>query len=158
MIDPAARDRRLEELLRKYHGSRANRVLVFALYKKEAARLEVLLQRRGWKVGLLAQGRTASTMSLATPWRSWLAVMLSSTLTGAPDMGGLQHRLRLSTLGRSCFALRMSEMPNLAAIPVPKIAHKREDSQVQIRTKASTQGHHTGICSDSGVDFWAFTC
>ena len=54
MIDPAARDRRLEELLHKYHSSRTNRVLVFALYKKEAARLETALQRRGWKVGLLA--------------------------------------------------------------------------------------------------------
>ena len=52
MIDPAARDRRLEELLHKYHSSRTNRVLVFALYKKEAARLETTLQRRGWKVGL----------------------------------------------------------------------------------------------------------
>ena len=56
VIDPAARDRRLEELLRQYHSSRANRVLVFALYKKEAARLETALQRRGWKVGLPGWG------------------------------------------------------------------------------------------------------
>ncbi|CAL8460624.1 g153 [Coccomyxa elongata] len=50
VIDPAARDRRLEELLRKYHASRKNRVLVFVLYKKEAARVEAQLSKRGWNV------------------------------------------------------------------------------------------------------------
>ncbi len=50
VIDPAARDRRLEELLRKYHASRKNRVLVFVLYKKEAARVEGQLSKRGWNV------------------------------------------------------------------------------------------------------------
>ena len=56
VIEPAARDKRLEALLAKYHGSRANRVLIFALYKKEAARLEALLQRRGWKARHTAPG------------------------------------------------------------------------------------------------------
>lgn len=50
VIDPAARDRRLEELLRKYHASRKNRILVFVLYKKEAARVESQLSKRGWNV------------------------------------------------------------------------------------------------------------
>lgn len=40
MIDPRQRDRRLLELLQKYHGpKRANRIIVFVLYKKEAARV-----------------------------------------------------------------------------------------------------------------------
>ena len=51
MLDPAVRDGRLDELLRKYHASRKNRVLVFVLYKKEASRVEAMLARRGWKVG-----------------------------------------------------------------------------------------------------------
>merc|ERR1739844_574056 len=33
----------------KYHSTRKNRVLIFVLYKKEAARLESNLQRQGWK-------------------------------------------------------------------------------------------------------------
>jgi len=37
-------------LLKKYHKTRKNRVLVFALYKKEAVRLENFLQRRGYNV------------------------------------------------------------------------------------------------------------
>ncbi len=41
IIDPRQRDRRLQELLKKYHGAkRQNRVIVFVLYKKEAARVE----------------------------------------------------------------------------------------------------------------------
>lgn len=39
----------LDSLLRKYHKSRMNRVIIFVLYKKEAARLESQLQNRGWK-------------------------------------------------------------------------------------------------------------
>ena len=50
VIDPEAREKRLLELLKKYHGSRKNRVLVFVLYKKEASRVEEKLQRAGWKV------------------------------------------------------------------------------------------------------------
>ena len=54
VIDPMARQDRLDALLKKYHASRKNRVLVFVLYKKEASRIETFLQRRGWKVGLMA--------------------------------------------------------------------------------------------------------
>ena len=50
VLDPAVRDRRLDELLRKYHASRKNRILVFVLYKKEASRVEAMLTKRGWKV------------------------------------------------------------------------------------------------------------
>ena len=50
VIEPEAREKRLLELLKKYHGSRKNRVLVFVLYKKEASRVEEKLQRAGWKV------------------------------------------------------------------------------------------------------------
>ena len=49
VIRQDARDKRLQELLHKYHGSRKNRVLVFVLYKKEATRVEAQLSRAGWK-------------------------------------------------------------------------------------------------------------
>lgn len=54
VIDPAARDARLLELLQQYHGAkgRKNRVIIFVLYKKEAPRVEQLLTRKGWKVGV----------------------------------------------------------------------------------------------------------
>lgn len=48
VIEDRARDARLRDLLKKYHGKRNNRVLVFALYKKEAQRLEYNLRRDGW--------------------------------------------------------------------------------------------------------------
>jgi ATP-dependent RNA helicase DBP3 len=48
--DPRQKERRLTELLGKYHKSRKNRVLVFVLYKKEATRIESYLQRQGYKV------------------------------------------------------------------------------------------------------------
>ncbi|CAM6098389.1 unnamed protein product [Calypogeia fissa] len=49
VVDDKDKSRRLESLLQKYHKSRTNRVIVFVLYKKEAARVESLLQSRGWK-------------------------------------------------------------------------------------------------------------
>ncbi len=50
MIDPHARDERLLQLLTKYHSSRKNKLIIFVLYKKEAPRVESLLNRKGWKV------------------------------------------------------------------------------------------------------------
>lgn len=49
VIEDRARDDRVKQLLKKFHGKRDNRVLVFALYKKEAARLERMLSQNGWK-------------------------------------------------------------------------------------------------------------
>ena len=50
VIEDRQRDRRLREVLQQLHGQdRQDRVLVFALYKKEAERLENALRRDGWK-------------------------------------------------------------------------------------------------------------
>jgi len=46
VIDMDAREKRLFELLQQYHAPKKEKVLVFALYKKEAARLENIIQRR----------------------------------------------------------------------------------------------------------------
>ncbi|KAJ2610032.1 RNA-dependent ATPase [Coemansia sp. RSA 1365] len=48
VIDGKQKNFRLLELLKSYHKSRKNRVLVFALYKKEAGRLEEMLKRKGY--------------------------------------------------------------------------------------------------------------
>ncbi|XP_024538089.1 DEAD-box ATP-dependent RNA helicase 5 [Selaginella moellendorffii] len=50
VLDDKSRDRRLQELLRLYHKTKRNRVLVFVLYKKEAVRVENFLQKQGWNV------------------------------------------------------------------------------------------------------------
>jgi ATP-dependent RNA helicase DBP3 len=52
VLDPREKESRLIELLKEYHD-RKNRILIFALYKKEAARLEGLLKRSGYKVGAI---------------------------------------------------------------------------------------------------------
>ena len=49
VIEDRARDQRLREILNKYRGKR-DRILVFALYKKEAERLESSLKREGFDV------------------------------------------------------------------------------------------------------------
>ncbi|CAA7411009.1 unnamed protein product [Spirodela intermedia] len=68
VLDDQSRDKRLVSLLEKYHTSKSNRVLVFVLYKKEAARVETMLQRRGWKVvsvhGDKAQNARTEALSL----------------------------------------------------------------------------------------------
>lgn len=50
VIDSEARDSRLLDLLKQYHSSRKNKVLVFVLYKKEATRVEGFLKKKGWNV------------------------------------------------------------------------------------------------------------
>ena len=44
------KDAKLKGLLEKYHKSRKNRILIFVLYKKEAADLQVRLQGKGYNV------------------------------------------------------------------------------------------------------------
>ncbi|XP_049933276.1 DEAD-box ATP-dependent RNA helicase 5 isoform X2 [Nymphaea colorata] len=66
VLDDRSRDARLVALLEKYHQSQ--RVLVFVLYKKEASRVEIMLQKRGWKVvsvhGDKAQAQRTNALSL----------------------------------------------------------------------------------------------
>ncbi|KAI8929907.1 P-loop containing nucleoside triphosphate hydrolase protein [Entophlyctis helioformis] len=53
VIDPYGKESRLMDLLRDYHKTRKNRILIFALYKKEASRLEMLIRKNGYKVGAI---------------------------------------------------------------------------------------------------------
>lgn len=48
VIEDRERERRLTKLLEKYHANGKDRVLIFVLYKKEAARIESNLKRSGW--------------------------------------------------------------------------------------------------------------
>jgi ATP-dependent RNA helicase DBP3 len=48
VCDPREKDQKLLQLLERYHSTRQNRVLVFALYKKEASRVHQMLLRKGY--------------------------------------------------------------------------------------------------------------
>ncbi|KAL7111881.1 hypothetical protein ACP275_05G117200 [Erythranthe tilingii] len=65
VLEDRARDERLQVLLEKYHKSR--KVLVFVLYKKEASRVENMLQRRGWKAVSISgdKAQTARNQALS---------------------------------------------------------------------------------------------
>jgi ATP-dependent RNA helicase DBP3 len=48
VIESFHRDTKLIQLLQEYHQSRKNKILIFVLYKKEASRLEIWLNKKGW--------------------------------------------------------------------------------------------------------------
>jgi ATP-dependent RNA helicase DBP3 len=65
VLEPQAKESRLMQLIKEYHSSRTNRILIFALYKKEASRLEAMIKRAGYKAAaihgdLSQQQRTAA--------------------------------------------------------------------------------------------------
>ncbi|TYI91516.1 hypothetical protein E1A91_D03G197900v1 [Gossypium mustelinum] len=68
VLDDRARYERLTALLKKYHESQRNRVLVFVLYQAEADRIENMLKRSGWNVvsihGRKAQNERTKALSL----------------------------------------------------------------------------------------------
>ncbi|XWS62236.1 hypothetical protein CRYUN_Cryun07bG0192900 [Craigia yunnanensis] len=68
VLDDRSRYERLTALLKKYHESKRNRVLVFVLYQAEADRIENMLQRSGWNVvsihGRKAQHERTKALSL----------------------------------------------------------------------------------------------
>lgn len=53
VVEPKDKEPKLHALLTQYHSSKTNRVLVFCLYKKEAARIEGFLKRKGWDVAAI---------------------------------------------------------------------------------------------------------
>lgn len=59
------KDRKLMELLAKYHKSRKNRILVFVLYKKEAAELQERLQGKGYNVTAINGDRSQADRTAA---------------------------------------------------------------------------------------------
>ncbi|XVE57352.1 hypothetical protein DITRI_Ditri04bG0084300 [Diplodiscus trichospermus] len=68
VLDDRSRYERLTALLKKYHESKRNRVLVFVLYQAEADRVENMLRRSGWNVvsihGRKAQHERTKALSL----------------------------------------------------------------------------------------------
>merc|ERR1712076_198369 len=52
------RDKRLVELMHKYHSTRKNRILIFTLYKKDVSKVEHMLQNKGFVVGSMSSDRS----------------------------------------------------------------------------------------------------
>lgn len=65
VIEDRARESKLRKLLQKYHSKRDNRVLVFALYKKEAERMEYSLRRDGYNVNSIHGNKTQDARTKA---------------------------------------------------------------------------------------------
>lgn len=70
VIDPRQKETRLLQLLKQHQGSgtkKNDRILVFCLYKKEAARIETVLSTRGMKVagihGDMSQDKRTASLS-----------------------------------------------------------------------------------------------
>jgi len=71
VLEDRAREQRLQQLLKKYHKDRKNRILIFVLYKKEAVRIENNLSRTGWSVTSIhgdksQEGRTKAVEQFKT--------------------------------------------------------------------------------------------
>ncbi|KAJ1938841.1 RNA-dependent ATPase, partial [Linderina pennispora] len=80
VLDPDRKERRLMELLQKYHKSRKNRILIFALYKKEAARIEATLRRQGYNcVGIHGDKAQAQRLQAIESFRDGSIPLLIAT-------------------------------------------------------------------------------
>jgi ATP-dependent RNA helicase DBP3 len=64
VIDQAGKDRRLCELLKKYHD-RKNRIIIFVLYKKEADRVNAVVEKAGFSVLAIHGDRSQEQRSAA---------------------------------------------------------------------------------------------
>lgn len=65
VVEDRQRESRLRQLLQKVHAKRNNRILVFALYKKEAERLELSLRRDGWNCCSIHGNKTQQARTAA---------------------------------------------------------------------------------------------
>jgi len=53
VIEPFDKEKRINELLNEYHKDRKLKIIIFALYKKEAQSVENFLTRKGWRVACI---------------------------------------------------------------------------------------------------------
>ncbi|KAI8617078.1 P-loop containing nucleoside triphosphate hydrolase protein [Chytriomyces sp. MP71] len=65
LSDNRAKESRLVSLLKDYHKSRKNRIMIFALYKKEAARLEQFVRQQGYNANAIHGDLTQDKRSAA---------------------------------------------------------------------------------------------
>ncbi|KAJ2785441.1 RNA-dependent ATPase [Coemansia javaensis] len=80
VVDRMRKDARLLELLKAYHRTRRNRVLVFVLYKKEAARVEDMLRHKGFKcVGIHGDKSQAQRLEAIEAFRSGTVPLMVAT-------------------------------------------------------------------------------
>jgi ATP-dependent RNA helicase DBP3 len=81
VVEPRDKEHLLNELLKKYHSSRKNRILVFCLYKKEASRVEEFLGRKGWSVAAIHGDLTQQARIQALHGELlWIVVIFSCLL------------------------------------------------------------------------------
>jgi len=80
VIDRDHRDTKLIQLLQQYHKSRKNKILIFVLYKKEASRLEIWLNKRGWhNVSIHSDKSQSSRIEALTAFKSGKTPLLIAT-------------------------------------------------------------------------------
>ena len=90
--DEYRREARLKQLLKEIHKGQKNRVIVFALYKKEAARLEENLRRAGWNVGAVHGDRNQRDRESAVAnFKSNKVPLLVATDVAARGLGKFIH-------------------------------------------------------------------
>lgn len=99
VIEDRARDARVHTLLQKYHSSRKNRVLLFVLYKKEADRVERMLQQKGWTcVAIHGDRNQAQRTEAVEQFKSGKIPLLIATDVAARglDIPGVEYVLNYS--------------------------------------------------------------
>ncbi|KAF9986026.1 RNA-dependent ATPase [Mortierella antarctica] len=97
--DPRNKERRLLDLLKDYHKSRKNRILIFALYKKEADRIEQTLQRAGFNVGGIHGDKNQHTRTAALEaFKNGSVPLLVATDVAARgiDITGITHVINVT--------------------------------------------------------------
>ncbi|GAB9467963.1 hypothetical protein Gpo141_00005291 [Globisporangium polare] len=99
VVDDRARDARVHALLQKYHSSRKNLILLFVLYKKEADRVERMLQQKGWTCAAIHGDRNQSQRTEAVEqFKSGKIPLLIATDVAARglDIPGVEYVLNYS--------------------------------------------------------------
>jgi len=99
VIDEFARDRRLVDLLKNYHSSRKNKIIIFVLYKKEVGRVENMLKRQGWAaVGISSDKNQYERTKALEDFKSGAQPLLIATDVAARglDINDVEHVINYS--------------------------------------------------------------
>lgn len=82
-VEAREKDFKLRNLLKNYHSSRTNKILIFVLYKKEAVELSSKIQQWGYNVTAI-HGDKAQAGKPLPPFPPSSPLSLNTSLTSLP--------------------------------------------------------------------------
>lgn len=149
VVDPYVKETRLMELIKKYHSSRTNRILIFALYKKEASRLEALIKRNGFKAAAIHGDLSQQQRSAALEgFKNGIIIIIQAQSPSSLQRMS-QHVVLISRTSNTSLTSHSLSLLKIIAIVLAELV-----AQAKLESRIRSSRFKTRRIQDHWLIFW----